>query len=83
MQTLQQLLSGELKGTKTLKLSCSLTIFPKEIFDLVDTLEILDLSCNHLSQLPDNFSDLKKLKIAFFSDKHSIFDIGKKYDLRT
>lgn len=68
MQTLKQLISGELKGTKTLKLSCELKIFPKEIFDLADTLEILDLSGNHLSQLPKNFSDLKKIKIAFFSD---------------
>ena len=44
MQTLQQLLSGELKGTKTLKLSCKLTEFPKEIFDLADSLEILDFA---------------------------------------
>ena len=68
MQTIQQLHSGELKGSKTLKLSCELREFPKEIFDLVDTLEILDLSFNKLSQLPENFSDFKKLKIAFFSD---------------
>ena len=68
MQTLQQLRSGELKGTQTLKLSCELTEFPKEIFELKDTLEILDLSFNKLSQLPNNFSDFKKLKIAFFSD---------------
>jgi hypothetical protein len=70
MQTLEQLLSGKLKGSKTLKLSCDLYTFPKEIFDLADTLEILDLSGNHLSQLPENFGDLKKLKIAFFSDNY-------------
>jgi hypothetical protein len=68
MQTLQQLLSGELKGSKALTLSCELTVFPNEILELADTLEILDLSHNNLSQLPDNFSVLKKLKIAFFSD---------------
>ncbi|MBI3520769.1 MAG: protein kinase [Bacteroidetes bacterium] len=68
MQTIQQLLSGELKGSQTLKLSCNLTHFPEEIFDLKDTLEILDLSNNHLSSLPENFSEFKKLKIAFFSD---------------
>ena len=68
MQTIQQLRSGELKGSKILKLSCELTEFPKEIFELKDTLEILDLSNNHLSSLPNNFSDFKKLKIAFFSD---------------
>ncbi len=68
MHTLQQLLSGELSQSKTLKLSCNLTAFPKEIFDLVETLEILDLSNNQLSHLPDNFGEFKKLKIAFFSD---------------
>lgn len=68
MQTIQQLRSGELRRSKILKLSCELTEFPKEIFELKDTLEILDLSNNHLSSLPNNFSDFKKLKIAFFSD---------------
>ena len=70
MQTLQQLLSGELKGIKTLKLSCNLKSFPIEIFDLSDTLEILDLSNNQLAQLPNNFGEFKKLKIAFFSDNN-------------
>ncbi len=70
MQTLQQLHSGELKGTKILKLSCNLISFPTEIFDLADTLEILDLSNNQLTQLPDNFGEFKKLKIAFFSDNN-------------
>lgn len=68
MNTLEQLLSGELKGTKTLKLSCQLKHFPSEILELADTLEILDLSDNQLSELPEKFSELKKLKIAFFSD---------------
>lgn len=68
MQTIQQLLSGELKGIKHLKLSCNLTEFPIEILELADTLELLDLSFNQLSSLPSNFDILKKLKIAFFSD---------------
>lgn len=68
MQTIQQLLSGELKGIKHLKLSSNLTEFPLEILDLADTLEILDLSQNKLSSLPLNFYKLSKLKIAFFSD---------------
>jgi Leucine-rich repeat (LRR) protein len=68
MQTIQQLLTGELIGSKSLKLSCELKEFPKEIFDLAETLEIIDLSNNHLKTLPPNFCDLKKLKIAFFSD---------------
>jgi len=68
MQTLQQLISGELKGAKTLKLCCGLTSFPQYIFELADTLEILDLSGNSLSEIPSNFHELKKLKIVFFSE---------------
>lgn len=66
MQTLEQLRSGKLKGITRLRLSCGLTEVPEEIFDLADNLEILDLSDNHLSQLPGNFGELKKLKIVFF-----------------
>lgn len=68
MQTLEQLLSGQLTGVKRLKLSCGLTEFPEAIFQLADSLEILDLTGNHLSALPPGFGLLKNLKIAFFSD---------------
>jgi hypothetical protein len=68
MQTLQQLRSGGLKGAKRLKLSCGLTDFPSEIFDLADTLEILDLAGNQLKSLPEDIGRLQHLKIAFFSD---------------
>ena len=68
MQTLEQLKSGQLVGAQSLKLSCGLRTFPKEILDLSDTLERLDLSGNHLTHLPDNFMRLRKLKVAFFSD---------------
>ncbi len=68
MQTLEQLQSGKLKGTSHLKLSCGLTEFPNEIFELAETLEILDLSGNQLSTLPPSFGQLKKLRILFLSD---------------
>ena len=68
MQTLAQLRSGELQGIKRLTLSESLTSFPEEIFDLADSLEILDLSNNLLSELPEDISRLANLKIAFFSN---------------
>jgi hypothetical protein len=45
-----------------------LSEFPRDIFDLADTLEILDLSGNALSTLPDDLPRLGKLRILFCSD---------------
>ena len=70
MQTLAQLRSGELIGIHQLKLSCQLTQFPSEIMKLADSLEILDLSGNQLSELPDDFAQLTKLRILFCSDNN-------------
>jgi len=67
MHTLEQLRSGDLKGTKHLCICENLKTFPKEIFELADTLEILDLSNNLLCKIPKEITRLKKLKIAFFS----------------
>lgn len=68
MHTLQQLQSGKLLGTKALKLSCGLTQLPTEILDLAHTLELLDVSGNNLKDLPEWFTKLSNLKIAFFSN---------------
>jgi hypothetical protein len=68
--TLKQLLSGELQGIKELKIAENLTAFPMEILDLAESLEILDLSHNQLSEIPEQISKLKKLKIAFFSNNN-------------
>lgn len=66
--TLDQLRAGQLAGTRRLKLACGLTEFPREIFDLADTLEVLDLSGNALTSLPDDLPRLRKLRILFGSD---------------
>ena len=67
MHTLAQLKSGSLKNLTAIKLSEGLTVFPEEIFEHAETLEVLDLSGNKLTALPDTFPALKKLKILFLS----------------
>jgi len=54
--------------TTEFRLSDNLENFPREIFDLSDTLELLDLSGNRLTGLPDDFGRLKKLRILFLSN---------------
>jgi len=68
MHTLEQLRGGHLAGTTRLDLSAGLTEFPREIFDLADTLEILNLSGNALTSLPDDLPRLRKLRVLFCSD---------------
>ena len=65
--TLALLKAGKLQGSTHLKLQCGLSHFPAEIFSLADTLEILDLSGNALSALPDDLTKLHKLQILFCS----------------
>ncbi|MFA6014405.1 MAG: leucine-rich repeat-containing protein kinase family protein [Gallionellaceae bacterium] len=68
MHTLKHLRNGQLAGSRRLNLSCDLNYFPPEIFDLADTLEILDLSGNALNSLPDELPRLHKLRILFCSN---------------
>jgi hypothetical protein len=72
MQTLQQLNDGLLLGAKRVKIAQGLTEFPGKLFELADTLEVLDLTDNQLTSLPDNFADLHQLKILFLSN--NLFD---------
>lgn len=68
MDTLAKLRAGQLAGLKRLDLSCGLTEFPQEIFQLADTLEVLNLSGNALSRLPDDLHRLTRLRILFCSE---------------
>ena len=68
MNTLAQLKAGQLAGITRLDLSCGLTEFPEEIFALADSLEILNLSGNALSRLPDDLHRLPHLRVLFCSD---------------
>lgn len=68
MHTLANLREGLLHQTRELRLSEAIATFPAEILNLAETLEVLDLSGNNLSELPDDFCRLKKLKILFLSN---------------
>ncbi|WP_295523404.1 leucine-rich repeat-containing protein kinase family protein [uncultured Pseudacidovorax sp.] len=64
---LQRLRAGELAGARRLRIAADLDTFPREIFDLADTLEVLDLSGNRLSTLPDDLHRLHRLRVFFAS----------------
>ena len=66
--TLDQLRAGQLKGIQRLDLGCGLTEFPPEIFDLADSLRVLNLSGNALTSLPDDLPRLHQLRVIFGSD---------------
>ena len=66
--TLDALRSGQLQGITRLDLTCGLQQFPQEIFELADTLEVLNLSGNSLSELPEDLSRLSKLRVLFCSE---------------
>jgi hypothetical protein len=68
MDTLAELRAGRLAGATRLDLSCGLTEFPREIFDLADSLETLNLSGNALDALPDDLGRLHRLRVLFCSD---------------
>lgn len=70
METIDLLRSGKLQGIKRLDLAAGLTEFPIEILDLADSLEILNLSDNHLQFLPTDLGRLHKLKIIFLSNNN-------------
>lgn len=68
--SLEDLKAGKLIGTKTLKLACDLKEFPEEILNLSESLEVLDLSDNQLSELPESIIRLKNLKTIFCARNH-------------
>jgi len=77
LSTLEQLQTGsitskQLGKNNRLKISENLTDFPREILDLAPNLEVLDLSDNQLSSLPDDFGRLKALRVLFLSN--NLFD---------
>ena len=70
MNKVTELKEGKLIGATHIKIAEGLEIFPKELFMLAETLEVLDLTDNRLSTLPENFGAFKELKILFLSNNH-------------
>jgi len=67
--TLAKLRAGRLAGATRLDLrGCGLRELPPEVLALADTLEVLDLSGNELTALPEGFSCLQQLRVLFCSD---------------
>ncbi len=66
--TLAQLRAGALRGTVRLDLSAGLAVVPPEVLTLADSLEILNLSGNQLTSLPDWLPELPRLRVLFCSD---------------
>jgi hypothetical protein len=82
--TLAQLRAGRQAGAKRIDLSCGLTEFPLELFDLADSLEVLNLSGNALDTLPDDLHRLHRLRVLFCSDNRFTTlpeSIGRCHDL--
>jgi hypothetical protein len=65
--SLAALRSGALAGAREVKLDGGLTEFPAEIFGLAQTLEVLDLSGNALTRLPQDMGRLTRLQALFCS----------------
>ena len=68
MEILKELKSGNLKDLTYIKIAAGLETFPQELYSLVDTLEVLDLTDNNLTDLPTDFYRFKKLKRVFLSN---------------
>ncbi|XZG69772.1 leucine-rich repeat-containing protein kinase family protein [Chitinibacteraceae bacterium HSL-7] len=68
MHTLSDLQQGRLDGATRIDLSAGLAELPESLRRLADTLEVLNVSGNALSTLPDWLADFPRLRIVFASD---------------
>ena len=65
--TLAALRRGDLAGARELRIDEPLDAFPRDVFALADTLELLDLGGTGVSALPDDMGRLGRLRALFCS----------------
>ena len=63
-ENLSLLQSGSLRGITNLTLSADLAALPPEVLRFADSLEVLDVSRNHLSSLPDWLPDARRWRLG-------------------
>jgi Leucine-rich repeat (LRR) protein len=75
--TIEQLLNTPLNSVKHAKITnAQLTCFPEELFHHKESIEIIDLSFNNLTELPSRITEFKNLKILFLSfNQFKVFPI--------
>ena len=75
--TIEQLLNSPLNSVKHAKITnAQLTSFPEELFRQKESIEIIDLSYNNLTELPNRITEFKNLKILFLSfNQFKVFPI--------
>ena len=66
--SIDELLSKKGQPVTRIKIADNLTDFPEGILNYAETLEILDLSNNQLTELPESIAGLTSLKILFASN---------------
>ena len=66
--SIDELLSKKGQPVTSIKIADNLTDFPEGILYYAETLEILDLSNNQLTELPESIASLTSLKILFASN---------------
>jgi hypothetical protein len=68
MYSLKNIEEQLLNDPKKVVLKDKLKVFPKELYNFKESLEIIDLSDNLLTELPDDLHVFSKLKIIFLSN---------------